>query len=164
MALAGEAFDCGEFEVGVALLVGFHGVLRSGEIGNALLGDFSLNASGSVLTLDLGFTKGGVRRRVRESVATDDPVLIKLLQVAIERGLPGDLLVLGGTTYLRKVFNLLLKKLGLQGRGYLLYSLRRGGATSMFRAIGNLGAVLVRGRWQSQKTARQYIDSDTGFG
>ena len=38
------------------------------------------------------------------------------------------------------------------------YSLRRGGATTLFRATGSLDVVSVRGRWGNVLTARRYID------
>ena len=159
MALAAVAFDLDELEVGVALLVAFQGLLRTGEVGSMLLGDCVLNAAGTVVTIDLGYTKGGTRRHERESVGIDDPDVVRLLLLCLERGKPGDRLVRGGTPALRRVFAKLLVALGMSNGGYQLYSLRRGGATSMFRATANLSAVVVRGRWQNQKTARQYIDS-----
>lgn len=42
---------------------------------------------------------------------------------------------------------------------YILpYSLRRGGATSAFRAGVSFDQLLVRGRWTHQRTARIYLD------
>ena len=38
------------------------------------------------------------------------------------------------------------------------YSLRRGGATTLFRETANLELVMVQGRWQSQRTARIYVN------
>ena len=39
-----------------------------------------------------------------------------------------------------------------------VYSLRRGGATHLFRETGNFDVVVARGRWAQISTARQYIN------
>ena len=57
----------------------------------------------------------------------------------------------------RAFFADMLGTLGLQGRGFKPYSLRRGGATHHFREFANVSATTLRGRWESIKTARIYI-------
>ena len=53
----------------------------------------------------------------------------------------------------------LLSILHLQSFNFTGYSLRRGGASHTFTLQSNFDALLVAGRWQSVKTARQYFDS-----
>ncbi len=38
------------------------------------------------------------------------------------------------------------------------YSLRRGGATQLFRETNSMDSVKDRGRWQHAKTAKIYVD------
>ena len=47
--------------------------------------------------------------------------------------------------------------MGVERYGFRWYSLRRGGATRAFRFHGQMERVLVRGRWESSKTARIYL-------
>ena len=57
----------------------------------------------------------------------------------------------------RKAFEMLCAELGLSGFNFRPYSLRRGGATNLFRSTGSVSKVIVRGRWASQRTARIYV-------
>ena len=57
----------------------------------------------------------------------------------------------------RREFRTLTAGFGVQGL-FQPYSLRRGGATWHFAAGKSLDATIVRGRWQSSKTARIYIE------
>ena len=158
-AFAGLALASGDVEMATAICVAFHCFLRSGEMGNATLGDFVLNAPGTVYNLDPGYTKGGSRRREREAVGIDDPTCLSLIRLCKARGRPGDKLLRGGTVEFRRKFHSIIETLTLEHKNFQLYSFRRGGATAFFRATNNLPATAVRGRWSSQKTARQYIDA-----
>ena len=70
----------------------------------------------------------------------------------------GDTLVGRAPQVFRKQFSQHLLELGIGRVGYKPYSLRRGGATTSFLETGNIGMVTVAGRWQSQNTARIYIN------
>lgn len=52
------------------------------------------------------------------------------------------------------MFNDIIAALELEQFQYRPYSLRRGGATFHFQHHGQLGRLLIQGRWQSSKTAR----------
>jgi len=57
------------------------------------------------------------------------------------------------------MFNECLEALQLTPWGFRPYSLRRGGATSLFIKIGSLDRVLLLGRWTAVKTAKIYLNS-----
>ena len=48
--------------------------------------------------------------------------------------------------------------MGLVDFGFRPYSLRRGGATELWRVTGDLGKVTMAGRWGHQQTARIYVN------
>ena len=48
---------------------------------------------------------------------------------------------------------------GLSAFNFSAYSLRRGGASHAFATGVHFDELLLRGRWQSVKTARIYLDS-----
>ena len=58
----------------------------------------------------------------------------------------------------RGLFNESIHALGLDAYGFRPYSLRRGGATFWFGKHQSLDRILVSGRWQTQKSARIYIN------
>ena len=53
----------------------------------------------------------------------------------------------------------MLKELGVESWGFRPYSLRRGGATSLFVKVGSLDRVLLMGRWTAIKTAKICLNS-----
>ena len=142
-----------------AYLVGYMCMLRTGELVGLRWGDLSFHKSPQRLVVSLGTTKGGQRRGIpNETVITDDVATIQFL-AAIHRGrVKGDVLVGKSPQHFRKAFKEHLERLHLSDIHYFPYSLRRGGATSQFRATNNLAWVTVQGRWASQATARIYIN------
>jgi hypothetical protein len=58
----------------------------------------------------------------------------------------------------RKAFADAIRSLNWQDWGFMPYSLRRGGATELWRASGQLSQVTVRGRWSHPQTARIYVN------
>ena len=113
---SGIALAWNGVELATALCVAFHCFLRSGEMGNATLGDFVLNAPGTVYNLDLGYTKGGSRRRERESVGIDDPTSISPIRLCKSRGYPADKLLRGGTVEFRRTFHSIVKTFQLENK------------------------------------------------
>ena len=84
--------------------------------------------------------------------------MLRILKHLVQGRLPGDL-VLGLTEReLRRTWIHCSRTLGLEEYNCRPYSLRRGGATSLFRESGSLDTVAERGRWASIPTARRYID------
>jgi hypothetical protein len=159
LAMIGTALLDDDWPQAAAYLVGFMCMLRTGELVGLRWGDISFHKSPHRLVVSLGTTKGGQRRGIpNETVVTDDIATIHFL-AALHRGKEkGDVMVGKSPQHFRKTFKEHLEKLHLNDTRYFPYSLRRGGATSLFRATNNLPWVTVQGRWASQATARIYIN------
>jgi hypothetical protein len=56
----------------------------------------------------------------------------------------------------RRTFKKGVAALGITG-DFTLYSLRRGGASELFRITNSMDRVLLNGRWESVKRARVYV-------
>ena len=109
-------------------------------------------------TLNLGLTKSGKRRGRAETLLLDDKVTLDLLCLAVSSLKQGDYVIQRTAPKFRKDFESLLKHLGLHEHDIKPYSLRRGGATHLFRETGNMSITAERGRWASLQTARIYVD------
>ena len=110
------------------------------------------------MVVNLGSTKTGQRIGVSESITFEHTSLAKILGACFVNKAPGDLILPRGQADFRSVFAKLLDSLELGEFGFKPYSLRRGGATHMFRTLGTLSPVVVRGRWTNARTARIYIN------
>ena len=134
----------------------FQCILRTGEL-LSIVRRVTFAPDYSIASVDLGFTKGGQRRGQREAVVLDDPLLVAWLAAVFEQADPGTFLVPDCPAAFRRKFNVLLQDLQLDSRGYKPYSLRRGGATHLFRVCGQYSVVQARGRWCNARTAQVYI-------
>ena len=56
----------------------------------------------------------------------------------------------------RRILKKGLAALGITG-DFTLYSLRRGGASELFRITNSMERVLLNGRWKSKKRAKVYV-------
>lgn len=157
-AMAGLAMSHNEPQVATALMLGFYGLLRTGELLKLSAQDFSIGKSPRVLVINLGLTKGGARQGALESVTVDNLTVVNMVDVFCKRSSRGDKLLPKGNAHFRMTFNQLLKELCLDDWGFRPYSLRRGGATEHFRRFNSLSATTVRGRWSSAKMARIYLN------
>jgi hypothetical protein len=102
----------------------------------------------------LGRTKSGKRRGEREHVILDDPVLVSRLRQHVHgRALSETLWPATGAAFRRAFSSLCSQVPG----NWKPYSLRRGGATHDYVMLRNLPALMIRGRWQNQQTARLYV-------
>ena len=142
----------------LSLLLGFHGLLRTGEL-------LSLKARHVVITkpkgpavISLGMTKSGKRQGAAESVTIHSEDVCQRLHQWVKMCKPNDSLT-GPSHQWRKKFNDFLHAVGLDGYQYRPYSLRRGGATHYFNLWGSFDKLLVLGRWNAAATARIYINS-----
>ena len=106
--------------------------------------------------INLGSTKGSLRQGAQETVAIDLPWLVALTQALLCRLGDNDFVAPRSTSF-RRHFDRIVKKADLQPYGFKPYSLRRGGATELWKRTANLQRVTLRGRWSSDKTTRIYI-------
>eukprot|EP00438_Fugacium_kawagutii_P032539 Skav202157 [mRNA] locus=scaffold970:236197:240965:- [translate_table: standard] len=155
--IAGHALFHNEHAFALSLLIGFYGLLRTGELLSLRNRDIAQASPSSVAVLSLGMTKGGHRTGAAESVTlTEEDTLRRVWHWKTQTS-PGTFLCPSPYRW-RKLFNQTLVSLGLDSLEYRPYSLRRGGATFYFQRHGQLDRLLVQGRWQSSKTARIYLN------
>jgi integrase len=155
LALAGALEARNEWGMGLAILVGYHCLLRTGEIVNIRCKDFAFGAGTTILQLPS--TKSGVRFGHLESVVIDDRRLQQMLKAFVRRHLPGDPLCPPSCAF-RRQFALAVEDLHLPDLVWKPYSLRRGGATAHFREFGSMDATMARGRWANARTCRIYVN------
>ena len=141
----------------VGILVGSFCLLRTGELFAIRRAHVTANEELTECIIDLGLTKSGQRSGARESVKLSCSWLVRLLVAALASIPPHESLV-GPHWRFRKDFASLVQQAGLEQYCFKPYSLRRGGATELWRVTSNLGMVTLRGRWAHAKTARVYIN------
>ena len=156
LALAGVALAVDEEELALRLLLGFTAFLRTGEITSLTSSRIRVNVRSGQVILALPATK--TSKQKLESVAVVDPLLAALADHVLSR-CPGRFSGALTPNSFRAQLKLLLATLGLTHYNFSGYSLRRGGASHAFATGKHFDALLVMGRWQSVKTARQYLDS-----
>ena len=158
LALVGKCILDDDLIFGSGLVLAFQAMLRTTELLMLRVGHISLARNHKSIIVNLGLTKGGRRKGVEETVILEDRALWVLLYVVLHGRMPGEYLLELKPCLFRKRCADLLTSCGLDGLGYMPYSLRRGGATTLFKETANLDLVMVRGRWQSQRTARIYVN------
>ena len=157
LAMAGLAFKWKWADTGFTLLIAYHCLLRTGEACSIRIGD--LVFGDHTCTLNLPKTKSSVRTGVPERATIEDARLISALRIFIRGKAKGDYLQKCSPQQFRKRFKQLLQGLQLQELYLIPYSLRRGGATQLFRDTNQMDLVADRGRWSNVKTARIYVDA-----
>ena len=155
-AMVGWSFFHGHVGFGISLLLGFYGMLRTGELLGLKSNDMSMSGPKSVAVISLGLTKSGKRVGAAESVTITAGPALKWLWQWKEKNKPKTFLCPKDHEW-RRLFKACLDAL-LTLFEFRPYSLRRGGATFWFGKRGNLDKLLVVGRWQAAKTARIYIN------
>ena len=157
-AMVGWSFLHDHFQFGLSLLVGFYGLLRTGEL--LALQSFQIHmiSPAQPAVLSLGLTKSGRRQGAAESVTLSERPVLQMLWHWKQAAKPHDFLTSKPHVW-RAQFLECLTALKLTQWDFRPYSLRRGGATFYFVKTGSLDRVLLLGRWTAVKTARIYINS-----
>ena len=155
-ALLGLAWSQGELGVVAVVACAFHCFLRTGEF--LLVGSHNSFINEQFIGfLNLGFTKSGKRRGATEQVSIEDPLVGYLIQSALQISSNG--LVFSGTSSaFRKLFDKFMAQLGLSHLNFKPYCLCRGGAVFHFSQHGKLDQTILRGRWESVRVAKLYIN------
>ena len=159
-ALSGIAFMRKDFQLGMAILIGFLGLLRPAELVSLRVEDVVFPPRlPSTTILILRATKSGRRRNSSEKVLIKEPLVVAALRWLVRTSTDADkrLFPFGGQGLTGKLRNL-ASSLGLNPSEVSGYSLRRGGATWHFVLNGSLSKTTVHGRWADERTARIYID------
>ena len=146
-----------EFKFGLSLLVGYFGLLRTGELLELRSNHCSVQKANKPAVLSLGLTKSGKRMGAAESVTLTVELALIWLCKWKNSARPHEPLCETPAQW-RSKFNECVQAVGLQDLGLRPYSLRRGGATYWFSKHGSLDRVIVLGRWAAAKTARIYIN------
>ena len=156
-AMVGWAFFKGHNSFALSLLIGFYCMLRTGEV-LGLYNRHILCAPRDAQALtSLGLTKGGKRQGASESVILGVEPVLKVLKQWKTIAQPSTPLVASGPKW-RALFVECLIALRLDQYQFRPYSLRRGGATFWFSRHHSLDRILLQGRWQTQKSARIYLN------
>jgi hypothetical protein len=145
-----------------AILLGGHCMLRTGELLSASWSSLALDVQATPASgvLSLGFTKGGSRHGVAESVTIELPWLVYFLEVVRQIVSPAaaDTLCQVPPHQFRSLFKEAVDILDCGSWGFQPYSIRRGAATELWRRTGQLSLVTLRGRWMHPTTIRVYVN------
>ena len=148
----------GELALGVLVGLGFHCLLRTGELLALRAEDIHVSEKAAILNLKL--TKSGRRVKAFEAVTVSDrgvlAALRTLLQIRESHHL-ARLLWPHSPQKFRADFRKLCHTFHVDSLGFQPYSLRRGGGTFLLQHGVSLEQILLRGRWQSLSTARVYL-------
>ena len=154
-AMVGWSFFHEKYKFGISLLVGFFGLLRTGELLGLQSFQVQMVSPTQPAVVSLGLTKSGKRQGAAESVTISELPVLKLLwkwkQVA-------EFLTEKPHIW-RAQFSECISALKLSSWEFRPYSLRRGGATFFAVKTGSLDRVLLLGRWTALKTAKIYINA-----
>ena len=155
----------GHLEMSGLLLLGFHCLLRTGELLALNASDLLLGAKSGICSLKS--TKSGKRNAATEAISITDGITLETLRALVKAKEQLGLLALplwsGTGAAFRKRFASLCAIFGLEKFSFRPYSLRRGGATELFQCTQSMEAALIRGRWESSRVARIYISDGLSF-
>ena len=157
-AMVGWSVTQGHETFGLSLLVGFYGLLRTGELLSLQSWQIHMSTPSQPAVINLGLTKSGMRQGAAESITLTEKHVLKHLW-AWKRRVPEHTFLTLKPHAWRNLFSECLSKLKLDPWEFRPYSLRRGGATHLFVRGGSLDKVLLLGRWTALKTAKIYINS-----
>ena len=141
----------------LSLLLGYYGMLRTGEVQAIRARDVLISESHTNAVVSLGWTKTGKRTGAAESVTISVVEVIRRLN-QWQHNVPPNSLMVPSASQWRKKFKEGLEALEIQSVGFRPYSLRRGGATFWFSRHGSLDRILLQGRWLAARTARTYLN------
>ena len=157
-AMVGWSFLHEHFAFGISLLVGFYGLLRTGELLGVQNHQISMSSSSQPAVISLGLTKSGKRQGAAESITISERVVLQWLWWWKHSSSQFAFLTAKPHIW-RATFNECLTALKLDPWSFRPYSLRRGGATFFFVKTGSLDRVLLLGRWTALKTAKIYLNA-----
>ena len=159
ISMASCCLQEGAFEMGTLLLLGFHCMLRTGELLQLRISDLLVSDVTGIV--HLRSSKSGLRHNTKESVTIDSPMvravcleLVERRRVSPYRNLP---IWRFSGTHFRKEFSRLCERFHVLHLNFRPYSLRRGGATAFFMGCGLMEKTLIKGRWASSSVARIYL-------
>ena len=154
-ALAGWYIQEKLLGAGLGILLAFNIILRTGELLELRKSDFTFGPD--IMIIVLRDTKVGSRFGVLQETVCKDKWLVQKFKQYLKGLDMGDVIVQLSAANFRGMWRKASKACGI-GPAYKPYSLRRGGATSLFRHTGKYDIVMERGRWLSVKSMKGYIN------
>ena len=156
-AYVARAVERNQLRFAAMIAIGFHGLLRTGELMALTFADVEISSTCGVISLD--HSKTGWRTGAKEAIAVRDPLTLQLLDVLLSaQPAPGERIWPHSPQKFRADFQRMGEFLHVQCLQMKPYSLRRGGATYLLQAGVPLETILVRGRWRSLAVARLYLE------
>lgn len=156
LAFAGLAVTTDQPHLGCVLLLGFLAFLRTGEMVALHPHKIAVDQDEGRILLALPSTK--TSRQREETVCVTDARLTKLVSVSL-RKLRDNPFWPGSLRSFRATFAQFVSFFELENFGFTPYNIRRGGASFAFADGVTFDELLIRGRWQSNRTARLYLDT-----
>ena len=155
-AIPGVAWKLDDRAFAVTLLLGYAAFLRTGEMVGLKNQDISVDPLSSRIILALPATK--TSKQASESVEIIDDCLCLLVHSELKH-LPESSFCGLSANQFRLRLRAYCRFFQLGPYEFSAYSIRRGGASHAFATGSHFDELLLRGRWQSVKTARIYLDS-----
>ena len=156
MAFAGLAVETKQFGLGALLLIGFLAFLRTGEMVSLHPTKVMVDKRRGRVFLALPNTK--TSRQREETVCIEDVRVAKLVAYFLVKS-PHVSFWVGSASAFRATLKEFASFFHLGGLRLTAYSIRRGGASYAFSSGASFDELMVKGRWQSPKTARLYLDT-----
>ena len=155
-AMVGQALLKEDTNFALSLLLGFYGMMRTGEILGLMPRQVEACTDNGPAVISLGLTKSGKRQGAAESITVNVYDVVRRLR---HGKLTSNSPLSSTVAQWRTKFSDAITDLGLESYQFRPYSLRRGGATFWFTKHGSFDRLMVQGRWQAPRTARIYINS-----
>eukprot|EP00971_Amphidinium_carterae_P326677 6457619-Amphidinium_carterae.1 len=157
----------GQHRSSMALMVGFHCLLRPSELCHLRRKDLllSCDTSGAEWSgvVTIGQSKTTSRSARLQSVVILDKPLLQLVTWLVGDDMPMRLLIPGGVVRLNQVFSHARQLLGVPAGMFTLGGLRAGGAVDYLRATSDPHSLQYRGRWESSRSMFHYMQIGAGM-
>ena len=156
-AVIARALEIDQLAFAALFAVGYHCLLRTGELLALQFKDLELSSETGVISLYS--SKSGLRTGTEEAVAVRDPLVLDLPRTLAvsQRFCPGQKLWPYSAQFFRNRFAEHMRFFRISHLQMKPYSLRRGGATFLLQIGLPLDTILLRGRWRSLNVARLYL-------
>ena len=155
IAHAGLAVATRRVSLAALLLVSFLAFLRTGELVSLAATKVAVDTALGRILVALPSTK--TSRQREETVCVEDHLVAKLVAYVLRQGC--QVFWEESAASFRSTLKQFAAFFKLEEFAFSAYSLRRGGASHAFTMGTSFDELLVRGRWQSARTARIYLDT-----
>jgi integrase len=143
-----------------ALLLGFVGLLRSGEIVQLVRSQLTF-LSTDKLVIALPDSKGAKRSGQPEHVIVYEAPIVRFVKSLVADLSPSDAIYSCSHASLGDDIRRLASLIGLHHPSLTPYTLRRGGATWLYQQTLSFDVVQDKGRWSEARTCKIYVNTAT---